>query len=106
MIKWAKNLYLSDNISTKKLDNIIKSVENGKLMFEVYCILLASNPDNLFDIMNANEFLFPYYKRKENYVIGLATSKVEAFELVKDMIDIVYKETNNFSVREFFTDEV
>ncbi|MDF2610132.1 MAG: hypothetical protein K0R92_1606 [Lachnospiraceae bacterium] len=105
MIKWAKNLYLGDTINPKKKDRIMKSIETGKFTFEVYCILFASNPENLFDIMNANELLFPYYSKKELYVVGLALSRIEAFELVKEMIDQVYRETGSFSVRDYFTDE-
>jgi hypothetical protein len=102
MIKWAKNLFLSENITPKKKAKIIKNIEKRNLMLEVYCITFASNPENLFDIMNANEFLFPYYSRKEIQILGIALSKREAFELVKDMLEEIYRETGGFQVREYF----
>lgn len=102
MIKWAKNLFLSENITPKKKRKIIKDIEKGNLTFEVYCVTFASNPENLFDIMNANEFLFPYYDKKQLQVLGIALSKHEAFLLVKDMLDEIYTETGSFRVREYF----
>lgn len=102
MIIWAKKLYLSENIDAKKQVKIMKSIEKGNLNFEVYCIMFASNPNNLFDIINVNELLFPYYSRKEIYILGVATSRIQAFELVKDILYDIYKETGGFAVREFF----
>lgn len=102
MIKWAKNLFLSENITPKKKAKIIKSIEKKNLMLEVYCITFASNPENLFDIINANEFLFPYYDKREIQVLGVALSKQEAFWLVKDMLEEIYRETGGFQVREYF----
>lgn len=106
MIKWADKLYLSKDIGSNRMKKIIKAIENGHLTFEVYCITFASNPNNLFDIINANEFLFSYYSRKELYVLGLATSKEEAKLLVKDMLTRVYTVSGEFKVREFFLNEL
>lgn len=80
----------------------MKAIENRQLTFEVYCITFASNPNNLFDIINANELLFPYYAQKEIYVLGLAASKEKATLLVKDMLEEVYRESGGFCVREYF----
>jgi hypothetical protein len=102
MIRWADKLYQSEGIKQTKLNKLKKIIEKGKLTFEIYCITYASNPDNLFDIMNANELLFPYYKRKDMYIIGLAESKLEAEFLVKDMLMEIYNNTGTFKVREYF----
>jgi hypothetical protein len=102
MIRWADKLYLSEDIRQKKLFKLKKIIEKGKLTFEIYCITLASNPDNLFDIINVNELLFPYYERKDMYILGLADSKIEAKLLVKDMLLEIYTETGDFKVREYF----
>ena len=55
-----------------------------------------------FDIMEANELLFPYY-RKDIRIVGLAKGRDEAISLVEDMIMEVYNETGAFNVREYFT---
>lgn len=102
MIKWAEKMYFSDDFNKKKRTITMKSIKKGELTFEVYCITLASNPHNLFDIINANELLFPYYEKQEITVLGLAGSRGQAKLLVKDMLEEVYKETGEFRVREYF----
>jgi hypothetical protein len=102
MVRWSENLYLSDGIDPKKKRKLQKAIENGKLTFEVYCITMASNPNNLFDIINVNELLFQYYSRKDMFILGLATSKEEANLLVKDMIEEIYNKTGAFQVREYY----
>jgi len=102
MIKWISTLYFSDNIKKHKQKKLMKDVEKGKLTFEVYSITLAMNEENLLDIINANELLFPYYQRKEIYVIGLAKSREEAKLLAVDILMDMYKETGGFKAREYF----
>lgn len=102
MIKWAEHLYVDEGITAKKEKKLKRAIENGRLTFEVYCITFATNPNNLFDIMNANELLFPYYKKREMYVLGIASSREDAIYLVKDLIEEIYTQTGGFKVREYF----
>ena len=102
MIKWLDNLYLSKDIRGKKKIKLMNKIESGQLSFELYCIMFASNPNNLFDIINANDLLFPYYQRQELYILGLASSREAAKLLVKDMLVEVYRETGEFQVREYY----
>lgn len=101
MIKWAEKLYLSEDFKKKKR-KIIRAVEKGSVTFETYCITFASNPDNLFDIINVNELAFSYYANREIYVVGLAGSKGQAKLLVKDMVEEIYSNTGGFHVRDYF----
>jgi hypothetical protein len=102
MIKWASNLYFSEDFKQQKKRKTMKSIDRGEMTFEVYCITFASNSHNLFDIINANELLFPYYARQEIYILGLAGSKGQARILVKDMLEEIYNKTGDFKVREYF----
>lgn len=77
-------------------------MEKHKVTISVYCIAMASNPNNLFDIYNTNEFLFQYYRQKEIKVVGLASSKESAFEMVADIVNDVYQQTGKLDVRTFF----
>ncbi|WMJ87909.1 hypothetical protein [Anaerocolumna sp. MB42-C2] len=102
MIKWADRMYFSEDLKHTKKIKAMKSIEKGELTFEVYCITFASNSYNLFDIINANELIFPYYAKKDTYIFGLAGSKGQAKLLVKDMLMEIYNKTGDFRVREFF----
>jgi hypothetical protein len=102
MIHWNSRLYVGDKLKKKK-DKAIDSINNRKAIYGVYCITFASHPDNLFDIIDANELLFPHYKRSEICIVGLAKGKDEAISLVQEMLMEVYKETGDFKVKNYFT---
>lgn len=102
MILWTSRLYLGDKLKKKK-DKVIASMNNREAVFGVYCISFASQPSNLFDIIEANELLFPHYVRSEVRIVGLAYGKSEAIDLVCDMLMEVYKKTGDFDVRTYFT---
>ena len=103
MLYWNPTLLTDDRVSGKEktiADNILKR----KRQKEVYCILLPQNPANLFDIMHVNELLFPYYQKKELYVIGLAGSKKSAVRLVCQWIAKAYREAEEPDIRGRFAD--
>lgn len=102
MVSWSSRLYVGENLKKKK-EKAITSINNKEATFGVYCIAFASNPCNLFDIMDANELLFPFYKKAEVKIIGLAKGKMEAVNLVQEMLMEVYNKTGNFDVRAYFT---
>jgi hypothetical protein len=102
MIKWASKLYFSSDFKQKKKIRTMNAIENGEITFEVYCITFAGNAQNLFDIINANELLFPYYVKQEITVLGLAGSRGQAKLLVKDMLVEIYNKTGDFQVRDYF----
>jgi len=101
MIRWTTRLFLSDKMEKKK-KKVIAAISKRKATFHVYCIAFASQPDNLFDIMDANELLFPHYKKTDFCIVGLAEGKEEAISLVQDMIVEIYNQTGGFDVRTYF----
>ena len=101
MVKWCDKLYMDDKIK-KKPYKWRKRLEQEKLSYELYCVALASNPKNLLDIIDCNELLFRYYKRKSLCVVGLAGSRESAVLLVQTMIEDIYKETGGVDVRAYF----
>lgn len=102
MVSWSTKLYIGEKMKKKK-DKVISSINNSEVTFGAYCIAFASHPDNLFDIMDANELLFPHYKKTEICIIGLARGKEEALKLVQEIVMEVYGNTGGFDVRTYFT---
>lgn len=101
MINWHKDLYVDDNLIIDK-KKIMKRIEKNKITNGVFCITIASNENNLLDIINANELLFDYYKRKSNYIVALASSRKSAIDLVALIVTDVYKKTGGYDVRRYF----
>ncbi|HAU87973.1 MAG TPA: hypothetical protein DCW90_21600 [Lachnospiraceae bacterium] len=104
MIKWYPALYL-DSVTKKNLRKIKRRMERRKINLSVYCIALASNEKNLLDIYSTNELLYRYYRHKDIKVIGLASNKENAIQLVADIVNDVYQQTGRLDVRTFFKED-
>ncbi|MEG1458748.1 MAG: hypothetical protein RSB37_09950 [Acetivibrio sp.] len=102
MIRWSNELYLDESIR-KNPEKWKQKVEGGKLPLNVYCICLASNEHNLFDILNGNELFFRYYRTRDLYIAGLAKTQEDALDLLQDMIEDMYQKTGDIKVNEYFT---
>ena len=100
-MQWAEHLYLSDRTAAKK-EKIIKKAEQGAGMVSIYLIALASNPQNLFDIFHAAHLKEPAFYRRNPFIVGIASGYDEALELVRHMVEDIYRETGGFRVREYF----
>lgn len=101
MIQWTSRVYVGEGLKKKK-DKVIASISNRRITSDIYCIAFASQPENLFDIMNANELLFPHYQNSDIKILGLAKGKDEATNLVQDILMKVYNNTGEFDVRNYF----
>lgn len=101
MVKWCNKMYMDEKIR-KESDKWKKHLEEGKLSGSLFCIALASNEKNLFDIMDCNEMWFRHYRRSELRIIGLAGDKGSAVSLLQEIIGDIYKETGGFNVRKYF----
>ena len=101
MIKWSSKLYMDERIEAEP-DKWKQRLEESKFSYSLFCIALASNENNLFDIMNCNELWFRHYRKNDIYVVGLASDKESAFKLVEQIVTDLYSETGEFKVREYF----
>ena len=104
MIKWYRTLYVDERLE-KNLDKIIAKIESEQLTFQVFCIALASNSQNMLDIIDANELLFKHYKRNEICILGLARTRKNAISLVVKIVEEIYKKTNDIKIRDYFKKE-
>lgn len=101
MIKWCDKLYMDDEVKKKPV-KWKKKLEQEKISYGLYCIALASNQNNLFDIICCNELLFRYYRQKNIYIVGLAKSRESAILLVQEIVNDIFKETGRVDVRDYF----
>ena len=104
MIVWSEKLYIGEQ-AEKSCKKVRKKLESGKLVPDFFLITRPSNENNLFDILPTAELLFPYYKRQELFVYGLAKGRAEAEALVVSMLEDVYRKTDGLCCKEFFKAE-
>jgi len=100
-MQWAKKLYLTETTAPNK-DKIIRKAKRGAGMFCIYFIALAANEENLFDIFHAAHFKQKTFREQNPFIVGIAFGYKEALELVRQMVEDMYRETGTFRVREYF----
>ena len=99
-MKWYENLYVGESIK-HKTEKIKWKIKHNAGQINIYVISLASNPQNLLDIIPAQELMQKAYPKKEMYIIGLAHGMDEAQIVVKQIIDEVYRKTGGFQIRSY-----
>jgi hypothetical protein len=102
---WYDNLYVGESIGKKK-DKVIRKIRQNAGQIGIYVISIASNKSNLLDIIPATDLLFKAYPKKQIFVLGIAKGYDEAVEVAASIIDEVYRNTGDFSVRSYFRDKV
>ena len=102
MIHWYEHLYMDDDVMASP-QHYKKRIEEDRIHVPpLYCVAIASNPANLFDIISSNELLFQHYKRNGIYVVGLAASYSGAKSIVVNLVQEIFKNTGGFNVRQYF----
>lgn len=101
MLIWSEKLYISETL-TGKDGKIKKQLDRRFFLPSVFLITRPSNEGNLFDVFAAKELRFPYHKKREIIVCGLAKDKEEAFALVTTMLEDMYRETGGLCSKEYF----
>ncbi len=96
-MKWYDNLYVGESIR-HKADKVKWKIRHNAGQINIYVIALASNPQNLLDIIPAQELMQKGYPKRGVFVIGLARGMEEAQLVVKQIIDEVYQETGGFQI--------
>lgn len=100
-MKWYKELYIGKSIEQKR-DEVISDIIDNKKLKKRYLITLPANDKNMLDIITAKMGIIVSWR--EVFVIGVASTKQEAVDMVTEIISTVYRETNAFKIEEYFND--
>ena len=87
---WYKDLYVGESIVHKTKKVKWKIMHNAG-QIGIYVITLASNTQNLLDIIPSYELMQKGYPKKDMVVVGLAKGYDEAIEVAASIV--VYEET-------------
>lgn len=100
MIKFRKNLYLSESINN--VQKVKWKIRTGRGQFDVYLIVLSAESKKIEYFHNAmlkQKILF----RRDMDVIGLAKSSDECAEIVSDILAKAYEACGNYDVYEYLS---
>lgn len=99
---WYEDLFVGESITPRKKKRIIRSVRRRSPFGGAYILTLATNPDNLIDIILAKELHQRAYPCRKLFVIGLAGDYEEALRLAGGIVSGIYTVQGDFNVRAFF----
>ena len=99
MLKWQENFLAGESV--KDPEKIKKKLDAGKFVYDIYLLTLSDNPDNLMDIIPAAMLLQKSFYGICPKIIGMAKGKEEALEMVRSLIDEMYRETGTFATAEY-----
>lgn len=94
---WYKKLYLGESI--KQARWVKYKISYGKKTKGYYCITLSEHGKNLLDIYPSRLLCCDGFQSDDLCIIGVASDKKEAFDVVRDIIEDVYVHTRNFDIK-------
>lgn len=100
MIEIYCELYLEEGLRERK-EKIIKRLRKGRLVPGCYVISLAERKEEYLDIYPATELIQKYYKEKEIFIVGLASSQEGAILMIEQLTSKVYEETKGADLKAY-----
>lgn len=97
---WYDKLYVGESI-VHKTKKIKWKIMHNAGQIGIYVITLASNRQNLLDIIPSYELMQRGYPKREMVIVGLAKGYDEAVEVAASIVDEVYRNTGTFAVRTY-----
>ena len=101
---WYDKLYVGESI-VHKTKKIKWKIMHNAGQIGIYVVTLASNRQNLLDIIPSYELMQRGYPKREMVIVGLAKGYDEAVEVAASIVDEVYRNTGTFAVRTYLAEK-
>lgn len=98
-MQFSEHLYVGKKAAPVKAQ-IMQLLQEKKLQPEVYVITPPKNGNNVLDIYPSALLLVPPYRNEEFLILGIAVTYWEALEVVRELVDDLYRKTGAFRVDE------
>lgn len=99
---WCKKLYYGP-LAALQPKALQKMLKRRRWMPGVYVVALSRRPGELLEIYNTAQFVQPAFQSelKHMRIAGIALGEKEAYELVRIIIDDLYRQTGNFDAAKY-----
>lgn len=101
LMLFHNKLYVDSEVSKQK-NKIIRKLKHNKETIGIYVITLSNNPKDELDIYPSYVLRQKEYINQELIVVGIASDKDKAMELIVNMTDDCFSEMGKISFRQFF----
>lgn len=94
---WYSQLYIGEG-AKPKAKKIIRKIKRNAGQVDIYLITLASNGQDMLDIINSAYLKQPAVRRNLPMIVGIAKGYEEAVSLVRQMLQETYEQTGDFRI--------
>lgn len=95
-MEFYKKMYISPKIRDPR--RIRQDLQRGKGHLTVYLLVLTEGPEGRpqLELMHCANFLQPYYKDHSVYVVGMASGKADAIQMVNMITQEAFDRTGQW----------
>ena len=98
-MKFSSNLYVGEGI--RNPEKVKWKLKHNAGQFSVYVIALAASSDDQLEIIHCGYLKQRCFDTEHMLVVGLASSRQEALEIVTRLAQKVVRETGDADIREY-----
>lgn len=103
-MKFLQELYLGEKIAPK-VDQIVKKIMTEKIVPNLYLIAMATNPDNMLDLIPEWEVFQKGYPKESLRIVGLADNKKDAIKVIQGIIEESIRMTGSADIRAYLEEK-
>ena len=96
-MKFCRKLYVGESI--RNPERVKWRLRHNAGQFSVYVIALAASPEDQLDIIHSGYLKQRCFDTEHMLVVGLASSRQEALEIVMRLAEEVVRETGDADIR-------
>lgn len=100
---WYKKLYVGEHLE-KEIPKIKRKLNHRKLQRNLFLVTYASNPANLLEIIGSEQLIQRILYENCPMIVGVASSKMEAQQIVQQIVEETYAKQGNVDVRRYLSD--
>lgn len=100
-----RNLYVGESIKGKE-KSILRKIKYRRPQLQAYVIVLSQKEGEQLEIYHAAMLLQPLYFEKDPWIVGIAASEWEAYELVRKIAEEVYEATKTLEMKKYIQERI
>ena len=99
-MRWWKHLYMGDR-ALKNRAKVLMGIREGRTIPDTYVITLPESGNHILDIRPVMLLTEEERKAEDFLVLGVAQGYGEACEVVRTMVDDMYRHTDGFNWKSY-----
>lgn len=100
-----RKLYVGESIKGKE-KSILRKIKYRRPQLQAYVIVLSQKEGEQLEIYHAAMLLQPLYFEKDPWIVGIAASEWEAYELVRKIVEEVHEATKTLEMKKYIQERI